>query len=127
MSSKADSIILGVSKTLPLLLLVGFCFSVGLLFGYSPRTGFIIFTVIGLFTFIFYKPHLGILIALFAIPFDRLGKITPEGTLTVAKVFILFTMLAWLIKALLSKDDRLAAYPFHNAFITLSAFLELPF
>jgi O-antigen ligase len=119
---------LKISKLLFLTLMLLFCFSFGLIFGYSLPIGLVIFGAISLAAFIFYKTHLGIIIGLFAIPFDRLAKITPEGTLTVAKVFILLTLIAWFTKTILAKDDRLVTVPFYNFIGVLGvAFLLVSF
>lgn len=119
---------MNISKLLFLTLMLLFCFSFGLIFGYSLPIGLVIFGAISLAAFIFYKTHLGIIIGLFAIPFDRLAKITPEGTLTVAKVFILLTLIAWFTKTILSKDDRLVTVLFYNFIGVLGvAFLLVSF
>jgi O-antigen ligase len=62
------------------------------------------------------------LIALFAIPLDALGKVTPSGAVTVAKVIVLFTLAAWFIRALLSKDEKMFSLVLKSPVMILTIF-----
>ncbi len=70
----------------------------------------------------FLSPGLGLLIALYAIPLDTLGKLTPGGALTVAKLVILFTLIAWFVRSLLSKDDKIFTLVLESPVMILTIF-----
>jgi len=83
----------------------------GFVSGYNPLVGVIFILVVALSLLVFYNIRAGIFIALMAIPMDRMAKLTPQGTLTVAKVIILITLVTWFIKTLVYKDDKLVTVP----------------
>ena len=51
------------------------------------------------------KPEWGLPLALFAIPFDLLGHVTPDGSVTVAKLLIGLVLVIWVGRALVLRDQ----------------------
>jgi hypothetical protein len=51
------------------------------------------------------KPEWALPLALFAIPFDLLGHITPDGSVTVAKLLVALTIVLWTGRTLLRRDQ----------------------
>jgi len=86
----------------------------GIVSGAAPLTGVVLVLLVSFAMLVAYNINVGILLALVAIPMDRMAKLTPDGTLTVAKVVILITLATWLVKALLYKDDKLVSVPLQS-------------
>jgi len=83
----------------------------GVVSGYTPIVGVIFVLLAALSILIFYNIRAGVLLAFVSIPMDRMAKLTPDGTLTVAKVVILITLATWFVKSLIYKDDKLVSVP----------------
>ncbi len=94
----------------------------GIAIGYSLFVGVVLTMAAALGAICFYSPVLGMLAALFAVPLDTLGKLTPSGSLTMAKVIVLFTLIAWFVRSLLSKDDKMMTLIFESPVMILSVF-----
>jgi len=94
----------------------------GFVFGYSVFFGVAATMALAVGALCFYSPVLGMLIALFAVPLDALGKVSPSGAVTVAKVIVLFTLMAWFVKALLSKDEKMFSLVLESPIMILSIF-----
>ncbi|MFQ5427439.1 MAG: O-antigen ligase family protein [Thermodesulfobacteriota bacterium] len=92
---------------------------VGVVYGYSVTIGFALSIGVGMAALFYIRPSVGILFALFVIPLDALGKITPDGGLTLAKVVILLVLITYFFKAIVTKDSRLIGVVTQNPIIVL--------
>jgi O-antigen ligase len=81
-------------------------------------------TIVG-FVGLCFRPDLTLPLALFTIPLDRLGHLTPDGSVTVAKVLILFAVLIWAARVLILRDRyplKLIQHPVPLLMIAFFAF-----
>jgi len=77
----------------------------------SPVIGMALFCLPLLLLLTFYRTDVIFILFFLVLPFDKLGKIFPAdtaylGTLTIAKVFLLVVILAFVAKVLIFKADR---------------------
>jgi len=92
---------------------------IGVVYGYSIIIGTALSIGVGMAALFYIRPSVGILFALFVIPLDALGKLTPDGGLTLAKVVILITLITYFFKAIVTKDSRLVGVVTKNPIIVL--------
>jgi O-antigen ligase len=68
-----------------------------------------------------YSLQLAVLPVFFSIPFDRLGRIGPESTLTVAKILVAVLILAWAAHLLVKRGPRPLAVLLHSPLFLLAS------
>lgn len=100
--------------------------ALGVVMGYSVTVGLGIVAVLGLTSLIWSRPEIGVYLSLVAIPFDRLGKISPDSGITAAKIFVTLTVCVWVAKAIV-KRDRGVLESITSSPLTVLAFLFLFF
>ncbi len=83
-----------------------FCAFYGLVFVLKWKAAFALLFFIVFLLLNLYSMEAGLLLVFFTIPFDRLGKIGPESSITFAKIFIGLLIIAWVTNTLLSKDPK---------------------
>jgi len=71
------------------------------------------------------KPEWGLPLALFAIPFDLLGHVTQDGSVTVAKLLIALVLVIWLGRALVLRDQYPLVTLTHPVALLMIAFIGM--
>jgi O-antigen ligase len=74
---------------------------------------------------LFIKPEWALPLALFAIPFDLLGHITPDGSVTVAKLLVVLALAIWIGRTLLLKDRYPVITLTHPVALLMIAFIGI--
>ncbi len=74
---------------------------------------------------LFIKPEWGLPLALFAIPFDLLGHVTEDGSVTVAKLLILLVLVIWFGRALVLRDQYPLVTLTHPVALLMIAFIGM--
>ena len=105
-----------------LILLLGGIY--GVLSSIHPFVGLVFLAVAVIGCVIWKEPAWGLLLVLFAIPLQFLGKLNEDGSLTIAKVVTPCVVLVWFFKYLINKDKRLLKVPFSHP-ILISSFIYL--
>ncbi len=80
------------------------CVVYGLIFSIKWKIGIALLFLIIILIINLYSLEIGIIPVFFLLPFDRLGKIAPESSITFAKIFIGLLIISWFVNVLITKD-----------------------
>ena len=97
---------------------------IGLVYSVKWKFAVALVGTVALLALDLFSLQLGILPVFFAVPFDRLGKIGPESTITVAKLLIAILILAWAVRVFVGKDPRGLHVLFHSPLFLLAILLQ---
>jgi putative inorganic carbon (hco3(-)) transporter len=92
----------------------------GLLFCVNWKIALILVGLILLLLFNNLYPHMALLPVFFVIPLDRLARIGPDSSITLAKILIAITVISWVIRTLLLRDGEPIFRLRHNLLFFLS-------
>jgi len=96
----------------------------GISFTIHPLVALIFLLGIALAGVIWYEPAWGLLLVLFVIPLQFLGKINEDGSLTLARIVTPLVIFIWSLKHLINKDSRLLK-SFFNHPILIAGFIYI--
>ncbi|MFB3881417.1 MAG: O-antigen ligase family protein [Armatimonadota bacterium] len=101
------------------------CLAAGLAAGVVPLPALLGVAAAIVVVLLVLRPEWGLPLALFAIPFDLLGHITPDGSVTVAKALILLVLVIWIGRALVLRDQYPLVTVTHPVALLMIAFLGM--
>ncbi|MDH4180213.1 MAG: O-antigen ligase family protein [Armatimonadota bacterium] len=105
--------------------IAGFCVISGLGLALNPTVCSIGLGALLVVVFLCTRPELALPVALFTVPLDLLGHVTPDGTITAAKLLILLAIGIWAARTLIHKDRYPLEVLWHPVSLLMFAFLAI--